>query len=102
MFLLRSGVPFCGCCWRNRKHDGAGPRRGEIRECEARTGRKSAVFARTEYGSVRPFAVKAGALAIPQLLVSAVAVAEPVKMALVPLEGAVNQTVAPLSGLPLP
>ena len=58
-------------------------------------------FARTEYPPDCPFAVKAGAVAMPLLLVSAVAVAEPPKVALGPLEGAVNNTVAPLSGLPL-
>lgn len=47
-------------------------------------------------------AVKAGAVAIPLLVVVAVVVVDPAKAALAPLLGAVNVTVAPLTKLPLP
>jgi hypothetical protein len=44
-------------------------------------------------------AVSDGAVATPLLLVVAVAVADPPNVALAPLPGAVNVTVAPLTGL---
>ena len=46
-------------------------------------------------------AVKAGAVATPLVFVVAVAVEEPANAPLAPVEGAVNVTVAPLTGLPL-
>jgi hypothetical protein len=46
-----------------------------------------------------PLAVNAGAVAIPLALVIAVAVYDPLKVALAPVEGAVNVTVTPLSAL---
>jgi hypothetical protein len=45
-------------------------------------------------------AVKAGAIAIPLVLVWTLAVADPANVPLAPLEGAVNVTVAPLTGFP--
>ena len=45
------------------------------------------------------FAVNVGAVATPLLFVVAVAVADPPNAALAPLLGAVNVTVAPLTGL---
>jgi hypothetical protein len=45
-------------------------------------------------------AVKAGAVAIPLLFVVALAVADPLKLPLAPLPGAVNVTVTPLTALP--
>jgi hypothetical protein len=45
------------------------------------------------------FAVSVGAVATPLLLVVAVAVADPAKVAVAPLLGAVNVTVNPLTGL---
>jgi hypothetical protein len=44
--------------------------------------------------------VKAGAVAIPLEFVIAVAVAEPLKVPLAPLPGAVNVTVTPLTAFP--
>ena len=44
--------------------------------------------------------MKAGAVATPLALVDAVAVAEPPKVPLAPLAGAVKVTAAPLTGLP--
>ena len=44
-------------------------------------------------------AVRVGAVATPLLLVVAVAVNEPLKLALAPEPGAVNVTVTPLTGL---
>ena len=44
-------------------------------------------------------AVRAGAVATPLALVTAVAVKLPLKLALAPLAGALNVTVTPLSGL---
>ena len=46
------------------------------------------------------FAVSAGAVACPLELVTAVAVAEDPNKAAAPVEGAVNVTVTPLTGLP--
>lgn len=46
------------------------------------------------------FAVNTGAVATPLLLVAAVTDAEPLNVALAPLDGAVNVTVAPLTALP--
>jgi hypothetical protein len=45
-------------------------------------------------------AVNAGAVAIPLAFVVAVAAATPLNVPLAPLAGAVNVTVAPLTGLP--
>ena len=45
-------------------------------------------------------AVKVGAVATPLVLVVLVAAADPEKLALAPLPGAVNVTVAPFTGLP--
>jgi hypothetical protein len=45
------------------------------------------------------FAVKAGAVAIPPLLVTAVAVANPANVPVAPVDGAVNVTVTPFTGL---
>jgi hypothetical protein len=45
-------------------------------------------------------AVSAGAVATPLELVTAVAVAEDPKVALAPVDGAVNVTVTPVTGLP--
>ena len=45
-------------------------------------------------------ALKTGAVAIPLVLVTAVAVADPLKLALAPETGAVKATVTPPSGLP--
>jgi hypothetical protein len=45
-------------------------------------------------------AVNAGAVATPLALVVAVAVADPPNVPLAPLPGAVNVTVAPLTGVP--
>ena len=46
-------------------------------------------------------AVSVGAVAMPLKFVDAVAVAEPLKLALAPEPGAVNVTVTPFTGLPL-
>jgi hypothetical protein len=46
-------------------------------------------------------AVSEGAVATPLELVTAVAVADPLNVALAPLDGAVNVTVTPITG-PLP
>src|ERR1700723_2869615 len=48
-----------------------------------------------------PLAGSAGAVATPLGLVGEVAVADPPKVPVAPLEGAVNVTVTPLNGLPL-
>ena len=45
------------------------------------------------------FAVSAGAVAIPAAFVVAMAVADPLKAAPVPVEGAVKVTLTPLTGL---
>ena len=50
---------------------------------------------------VTPLAVRAGAVAIPLALVTAVAVADPEKAARAPVPDAVKVTVTPLTGLPL-
>ena len=47
-----------------------------------------------------PLAVKAGAVATPLALVTTLAVADPLNFPVAPLAGAVNVTVAPLTGLP--
>jgi hypothetical protein len=44
--------------------------------------------------------VNTGAVAIPLLFVAALAVADPLKLPLAPLPGAVNVTIAPLTALP--
>lgn len=55
----------------------------------------------TAYDPAAPFPVNTGAVAMPVPLVTAVAVVtEPAKVPLGPLDGAVNVTVIPLSGLP--
>jgi hypothetical protein len=46
-------------------------------------------------------AVNAGAVAIPLALVDTLAVVDPPNVPLAPVDGAVNVTVAPLTGLPL-
>jgi hypothetical protein len=58
------------------------------------------VLAVTAYDPAVALAVKVGAIATPLPLVVAVAVNTPPKVPLAPPEGAVNVTVAPLTGLP--
>ena len=58
--------------------------------------------ATTLYEPVVPFAVKAGAVAMPAALVVAVAVGDPLKLPLAPLAGAVKVTVTPAIGLLVP